>query len=151
MSGAGWQTVLASNLADGGHEAWNHYALLERCRRLVRPGGQNGEILRFHGRSKRKSFVHLPVLTLCDQIMNMKNILSKQDRELYIVILSLVSYVIGLGLGYGLATALWVMPLKQSAAITIVLLLIWAGVALYIIRRMSAPGGRLSKEREQLD
>jgi len=45
-----------------------------------------------------------------------------------------------------LAMALGVMPLKQSAAITIVLLLIWAGVALSIIRRMSAPGGRLSKE-----
>ena len=36
----------------------------------------------------------------------MKIIQSKQDRELFVVVVSLVSYVIGLGLGYGWISAM---------------------------------------------
>jgi positive regulator of sigma E activity len=50
-----------------------------------------------------------------------------------------------------MAMAFWVMPLKQSGAIAIFLLLVWMVTAFFIVRRMSRPGGRLSEERHGQD
>jgi hypothetical protein len=44
------------------------------------------------------------------------------------------------------ALSLWVMPRNQSAAFTLFLLVVWMVIAFYIVRRMSRPGGRLSRE-----
>jgi hypothetical protein len=46
-----------------------------------------------------------------------------------------------------IALALYVMPLKQSGAIAIAVLVAWMITIFYIVRRMSMPGGRLSQER----
>ncbi len=43
--------------------------------------------------------------------------------------------------------ALWAMPIERSGALVIFLLLVWMVIAFYIVRRMSRPGCRLSKER----
>jgi hypothetical protein len=41
----------------------------------------------------------------------------------------------------------WLLPVRASIAITIFLFIGWLMIAFYIVRRMSKPGGRLSKER----
>ena len=45
------------------------------------------------------------------------------------------------------AMGIWLLPLQDTVETAIALLLAWMILALYIIRRMSKPGGRLSKER----
>jgi hypothetical protein len=47
-----------------------------------------------------------------------------------------------------MAMAFWVMPLRQSGIISVILMLVWMVIALYIVRRMSRPGGRLSRDRQ---
>ena len=41
----------------------------------------------------------------------------------------------------------WLMPVQQSAVLSVSLLAAWMVVAFFIVRRMSKPGGRLSQER----
>jgi hypothetical protein len=43
----------------------------------------------------------------------------------------------------------WLMPVQQSAVLSISLLATWMIVAFFIVRRMSRPGGRLSEERHR--
>ena len=49
------------------------------------------------------------------------------------------------------ALTLWVVPIKESGAIVILLLVVWMFVAFYIVRRMSKPGGRFTKERDRTE
>lgn len=45
------------------------------------------------------------------------------------------------------AMGLWLMPVMASIKTTIFLLIVWMVIALFVVRRMSKPGGRLSEER----
>jgi hypothetical protein len=46
------------------------------------------------------------------------------------------------------AAGLWLLSVKWSFAVALFLLGAWMVIAFYIVRRMSKPGGRLSKERQ---
>jgi len=48
-----------------------------------------------------------------------------------------------------LAMGLWLTSVKTSIMATVFLLIIWMLIAFFIVRRMSEPGGRLSKERQE--
>lgn len=50
------------------------------------------------------------------------------------------------------ALTLWGMvPIKESGAIVIFLLLVWMLIAFYIVRQMSKPGGRFNQERDRTE
>ena len=65
-----------------------------------------------------------------------------------------IYYVLIISAGPILATlmvamGLWLLPINDSVAITIVLLIAWIVIAAGIVRRMEKPGGRLSQERQE--
>src|ERR1700722_15277658 len=43
----------------------------------------------------------------------------------------------------------WLLPVEESIDITLLLLAVWMVIVLFIVRRMSRPGGRLSHERQE--
>ncbi len=63
----------------------------------------------------------------------------------YVLSISSLPVLATLMVGMGL----WFLPVKESIAFSIFLLLVWMVIALYIVRRMSKPGGRLSQERQR--
>jgi CHASE2 domain-containing sensor protein len=47
-----------------------------------------------------------------------------------------------------MASSYWLMPFRPSAIVAVALFAIWCVLAFKIVKRMSRPGGRLSRERE---
>jgi hypothetical protein len=47
-----------------------------------------------------------------------------------------------------MASSYWLMPFRPGAIVAIALFAIWCVLAFRIVKRMSRPGGRLSRERE---
>jgi hypothetical protein len=106
--------------------------------------------------------------------------LTNQSRMLFILGLSIVSYVCALGLGYlwsramhypftlrqrqmwtyyvlfisgvsvlaplTVAMGLWIMPKEWSFGVGLLLLALWMVTEVFIVRRMSRPGGRFNQD-----
>lgn len=69
-----------------------------------------------------------------------------RQRKMWTYYLLFISAIPVLGELF-MSLTFWAMPLKQSGAAAIFLLIVWMVVAFFIVRRMSRPGGRLSQER----